>query len=166
MGTVLSENNEECLDTTLSLQELVSEWASSMQAPPNTNNYNSDSPVMRNSESDQFTRSSPWPELDKDTEEHVSGSEDMDTSLSSNDSPTPPITSTPLSSNLSDPASRLHGTHSDLPKPTMSFLFPSPDYASFPNSFVPSRPYSSLSNSGSSLSLCSTKISVAPILPP
>ena len=174
--------------------ELVSEWASSMQgppdtnnynsapldtnnynrqtppdtnnynkqAPPDTNNYNSDSPNMRNCESDEFIRVSPWPELDKDTEEHVSGSEDMDTSLSSHDSPTPPITSTPLS----DPASRLHGTHSNLPKPTMSFLFPSPDYASFPNSFVPSRPYSSLSNSGSSLSLCSTKISVAPILPP
>jgi len=143
--------------------DLVSEWASSMQAPSDAHNYNSDSPM--NSESDQLSAEA-WPECDKDIEEHVSGSEDMDTSLSSNDSPTPPITSTPLSSNLSDPASKLHGTHNNLPKPTMSFLFPSPDYASFPNSFVPSRPYSSLSNSGSSLSLCSTKISVAPILPP
>ena len=133
---------------------MVSEWASYMQAPP-------DSP--RQAKSDQLSLE-PWPECDKDMSEHVSGSEDMDTSISSNDSPTPPITSTPLSSNLSDTTSRLHGTLSNLPKPTMSFLFPSPDYASFPNSSVPSRPYSSLS--GSSLSLSSTKISVAPILPP
>ena len=141
--------------------DIVSEWpafrANSVESNTDSQNYNSD---RMNSESDRFS-AEPWPECDKDVEEHVSGSEDMDTSLSSNDSPTPPITSTPLSS---DPTSRLHGTPSHLPKPTMSFLFPSPDYASFPNSFVPSRPYSSMS--GSSLSLCSTKISVAPILPP
>ena len=112
-----------------------------------------------------------WPECDKDTEEHISGAEtDMDTSLSSNDSPIPPpphtlLTSTPLSNQTS--ASRQRGTNNNMPKPAMSFLFPSPDYASFPNSFVPCRPYSSMS--GSTISLGSTnKISVVvpPSLPP
>ena len=112
-----------------------------------------------------------WPECDKDTEEHISGAEtDMDTSLSSNDSPIPPppsslLTSTPLSNHPA--TSRQRGTNNNMPKPAMSFLFPSPDYASFPNSFVPSRPYSSMS--GSTISLASTnKISVVvpPSLPP
>ena len=113
-----------------------------------------------------------WPECDKETEEHISGAEtDMDTSLSSTDSPIPPppltlLTSTPLSHPSSAPA-RQRGTNNNLPKPAMSFLFPSPDYASFPNSFVPSRPYSSMS--GSTISLASAnKISVVvpPSLPP
>ena len=100
-----------------------------------------------------------WPECDKDTEEHVSGADtDMDTSLSSNDSPVPPtsvlITSTPL-----QPSNKI------MPRPPpMSFLFPSPDYASFPASRIPSRPYSSLS--GSSASLASKPSSAAPSLPP
>lgn len=115
------------------------------------------------------SESESWPECDKDTEEHISGGDtDMDTSLSSNDSPIPPppsnlVTSTPLSNQTS----RQRGTNNNLPKPAMSFLFPSPDYASFPNSFVPSRPYSALS--GSSVSLgASNKISVTvpPSLPP
>ena len=113
-----------------------------------------------------------WPECDKDTEEHISGAEtDMDTSLSSNDSPIPPpptlLTSTPLSNQTS--TSRQRGTNNNMPKPAMSFLFPSPDYASFPNSFVPSRPYSSMSGSTASLGSTNTnKISVLvpPSLPP
>ena len=110
-----------------------------------------------------------WPECDKDTEEHISGADtDMDTSLSSNDSPIPPppslVTSTPLSNQTS--TSRQRGTNNNMPKPAMSFLFPSPDYASFPNSLVPSRPYSAMS--GSTVSLSSNKISVTvpPSLPP
>ena len=82
-----------------------------------------------------------WPEVDKDSEEVVSSSgEDMDTSLSSNDSPTPPLTSTPL---CLQPRPRPPAL--PLNKPTMSFLYPSPDYESFPNKLVPSRPYSSQS---------------------
>ena len=112
-----------------------------------------------------------WPECDKDTEEHISGADtDMDTSLSSNDSPIPPgpsnlVTSTPLSNQTS--TSRQRGTNNNMPKPAMSFLFPSPDYASFPNSFVPSRPYSAMSGSTVSLG-SSNKISVTvpPSLPP
>lgn len=58
----------------------------------------------------------------------------------------------------------------------MSFLFPSPDYASFPATSVPSRPYSSLATSvlprpPSTSSIYSTsskglRISVAPLVPP
>ena len=106
-----------------------------------------------------------WPELDKESteehvssseehvsssEEHVSSSEDMDTSLSSNDSPTPPLTSTPLA-RCQPPSTtplcraKLHDHLTPLHKPSMSFLYPSPDYESFPTKAVPSRPYSSLS---------------------
>jgi len=58
----------------------------------------------------------------------------------------------------------------------MSFLFPSPDYASFPATSVPSRPYSSLAapvlpRPPSTSSIYSTssmglRISVAPLVPP
>lgn len=99
-----------------------------------------------------------WPELDKDSEEHVSSGEDMDTSLSSNDSPTPPLTSTPLSL-----STRISIKAQPLSKPTMSFLYPSPEYESFPHRLVPSRPYSSLSSSSQSLS---HTLAPAPSLPP
>lgn len=105
-----------------------------------------------------------WPELDKDSEEHVSSGEDMDTSLSSNDSPTPPLTSTPLCANTRPFSSRPPDQHLSAPKPTMSFLYPSPDYESFPHKSVPSRPYSSLSSS--SVSLSHTTMAPAPSLPP
>ena len=110
-----------------------------------------------------------WPECDKDTEEHISGGDtDMDTSISSNDSPVPPsstsiITSTPLHGSRPSHA----GSNNNMPKPAMSFLFPSPDYASFPNSLVPSRPYSSMSGSSVSLSSSSkSSMMPAPSLPP
>jgi len=112
----------------------------------------------------------PWPELDKDSEEHISSSEDMDTSLSSNGSPTPPppgMTSTPVCA--SDTSRRRSN------KPAMCFLYPSPDYASFPNhqtSSTPvSRPYSSLSVSCASLGPVNQETTVTatattPCLPP
>ena len=114
-----------------------------------------------------------WPELDKDSgeehvsscgEEHVSSSgEEMDTSLSSNDSPIPPLTSTPLCLQSRPIAARVGdgvvGPILPRYKPSMSFLFPSPDYDSFPSKCVPSRPYSSQSASSLSTSL-------APSLPP
>jgi len=129
-------------------------------------------------------RSSPWPEVDKDSEElrtASSGPEDMDTSLSSSDSPTPPaLTSTPLhpTTLTSTPLhtttrqARPHG----VSRPSMSFFFPSPDYASFPTTSIPSRPYSSLTTTRlplppSTSSIYSTsslglRISVAPMVPP
>ena len=127
-------------------------------------------------------RSSPWPEVDKDSEElrtSSSGPEDMDTSLSSSDSPTPPIlTSTPLAPTLTCRTARSHAPlpASQSQRPAMSFLFPSPDYASFPATSVPSRPYSSLAapvlpRPPSTSSIYSTssmglRISVAPLVPP
>lgn len=127
-------------------------------------------------------RSSPWPEVDKDSEElrtSSSGPEDMDTSLSSSDSPTPPVlTSTPLAPTLTCRTARSHAPlpASQSQRPAMSFLFPSPDYASFPATSVPSRPYSSLAapvlpRPPSTSSIYSTssmglRISVAPLVPP
>ena len=130
-------------------------------------------------------RTSPWPEVDKDSEElrtSSSGPEDMDTSLSSSDSPTPPVlTSTPLQPQTTSRPARPHAPlQASLPpsqnRPAMSFLFPSPDYASFPAASVPSRPYSSLAapvlpRPPSTSSIYSTssmglRISVAPLVPP
>ena len=119
-----------------------------------------------------------WGETDKDTEEHLASlasNSDMDMSVSSNDSPTPPglVTSTPLAAanerpsfrQLSQSESREIPVNNNMPRPPpMSFLFPSPDYASFPASLVPSRPYSSMSAS-SQLSI-SSKVSVRSSLPP
>ena len=107
-----------------------------------------------------------WPECDKDTEEHISGGDtDMDTSISSNDSPIPPPPPSVTSIITSTPLHESRNKSNTMPKPPpMSFLFPSPDYASFPNSLVPSRPYSSMS--GSSVSLSSTsKLSSNPSPP-
>jgi len=125
---------------------------------------------------------------DKGSEEAVSS--DMDTSISSNDSPTPPSTQTPLSSvsSTSPPQSLSLSSISSisctgalsadkgLPKPLPSFLFPSPAYASFSgpltstpySSKPPSTPQSmsSLSSTSSSLSLSSFELTVVPMLPP
>ena len=133
--------------------------------------------------SDNISDQESWGETDKDTEEHLASlasNSDMDMSLSSNDSPTPPgpvITSTPLAndrpvfrsrdiSSQSQVTARVTAINNNvMPRPPpMSFLFPSPDYASFPASLVPSRPYSSMSSS-SALSL-SSKVSVKSSLPP
>ena len=134
--------------------------------------------------SENISEGESWGETDKDTEEHLASlasNSDMDMSLSSNDSPTPPgvITSTPLASTNERPVFRHLGSQSqarvmptpvtasnnNMPRPPpMSFLFPSPDYASFPASLVPSRPYSAMSGS-SQLSL-SSKVSVKSSLPP
>ena len=92
-----------------------------------------------------------WPELDKEEEQLLAS--DMDTSLSSHSSPSPPppppqvLTSTPLHPahrprlNISNNISNNNSSSSS--KPAMSFLFPSPDYASFPGPLPPCRPYSS-----------------------
>ena len=125
--------------------------------------------------SDNISDQERWGETDKDTEEHLASlasNSDMDMSLSSNDSPTPPglITSTPLandrpvfrSRDLSSQSRAINNNVMPRPPP-MSFLFPSPDYASFPASLVPSRPYSSMSSS-SALSL-SSKVSLKSSLP-
>ena len=130
--------------------------------------------------SDNISDQESWGETDKDTEEHLASlasNSDMDMSLSSNDSPTPPglITSTPLAnerpvfrhiSGQSQPrvmSTPMTGAISSMPRPPpMSFLFPSPDYASFPASLVPSRPYSAMSGS----SQLSAKVSVKSSLPP
>ena len=137
--------------------------------------------------SDNISDQESWGETDKDTEEHLASlasNSDMDMSLSSNDSPTPPgvITSTPLAPgagerpvfrHLSGPSSSSRvmptpvtaSNNNVMPRPPpMSFLFPSPSYASFPASLVPSRPYSAMSGS-SQLSL-SSKVSVKSSLPP
>jgi hypothetical protein len=143
-----------------------------------------------------------WPELDKDSEEQVSCSsssaEDMDTSLSSNDSPTPPMTSTPLAAATTAFASKTGGSgrifgvrgcaapspfllppvmadpaavgSTPPARPSMAFLFPSPDYATFPSRHIPCRPYSALSTTSSSscqsLRSGSHAPSHAPSLPP
>ena len=124
------------------------------------------------SSSDLISDGESWGETDKDTEEHLASltsNSDMDMSLSSNDSPTPPglITSTPLANER--PVFRHLSGQSQarvtaiMPRPPpMSFLFPSPDYASFPASLVPSRPYSAMSGA----SQLSSKVSVKSSLPP
>ena len=156
--------------------EEASSSSSSASASSSTSSFPSPSPSSE-------PRSSPWPEVDKDSEElrtSSSGPEDMDTSLSSSDSPTPPaLTSTPLAHPVTGRTARPHAplpSSSQSQKPSMSFLFPSPDYASFPATSVPSRPYSSLAASvlprpPSTSSIYSTssmglRISVAPLVPP
>ena len=128
------------------------------------------------SSSDIISDGESWGETDKDTEEHLASlasNSDMDMSLSSNDSPTPPglVTSTPLANqrpvfrHLSgqSEARVMPVTAISMPRPPpMSFLFPSPDYASFPASLVPSRPYSAMSGA----SQLSSKVSVRSSLPP
>ena len=127
-------------------------------------------------ESSEREETAGWPELDKD-------SEDMDTSLSSNDSPTPPLTSTPLAASAAlltaggkirqfgrsrPPLPPLTELSTPPQRPAMAFLYPSPDYATFPSRHIPCRPYSALSSSSSSSchSLGAKTLLVAPHLPP
>lgn len=137
---------------------------------------------VRNSNSVNSVYERVWSkECEKASDEAASS--DMDTSISSNDSPTPPSTSTPLSSGSSSSSSppvslsaSSTGSAKSLPKPLPSFLFPSPDYASFPGPLTstpysakpPSTPQSlsSLSSTSSSLSLSSFELTVVPMLPP
>ena len=164
-----------------------SEEASSSSSSASASSFpSSSSSSFPSSSPSSEPRSSPWPEVDKDSEElrtSSSGPEDMDTSLSSSDSPTPPVlTSTPLAPlpvtcRTARPHAPLPATGQLSSRPAMSFLFPSPDYASFPTAAsVPSRPYSSLAapvlpRPPSTSSIYSTssmglRISVAPLVPP
>ena len=121
-------------------------------------------PAYQEEEVERWGQGSDWGELDKDSsEEQVSSSEDMDTSLSSNDSPTPPLHSLPLSTSTPLAPTRTKALSTPPSKPSMSFLYPSPDYESFPSKSIPSRPYSSLSTSSL---ISSTPQVVAPSLPP